>query len=294
MKLRQYRDDDFDELQRLMEAAWEVTRGERFPPDELRTWLSSPKVNVESDVRLAERDGRLVGYADVDRQDNTWWSDIRVLPGEEAAEIVAPLVAWAEQRATDGRLRVWATSTDRALRGAYEQLGFRSVRHSYGMEIDLGPQQLPAWPLDIAVRTFAEGDGPRVHEAIKDVWRDTWDPWDESYEEWAHWSIGREDFDPSLWFLAHHDGELAGFSLCSASKSRVNTGWVDLLGVRRPWRGRGLGEALLRHSFGEFADRGFARAGLGVDAQSPTGATRLYERVGMSVFRETIFYDKEL
>jgi ribosomal protein S18 acetylase RimI-like enzyme len=52
-------------------------------------------------------------------------------------------------------------------------------------------------------------------------------------------------------------------------------------GVRRPWRRRGLGLALLRRAFGEFQRRGERLVQLGVDAASPTGATRLYERVGM-------------
>jgi hypothetical protein len=33
---------------------------------------------------------------------------------------------------------------------------------------------------------------------------------------------------------------------------------------------------------------------LGVDAQNPTGATRLYERAGLRVIKEDIVYEKEL
>ena len=56
----------------------------------------------------------------------------------------------------------------------------------------------------------------------------------------------------------------------------------------------GLGEALLLHSFAEFRRRGYSRATLGVDATSPTGATRLYERAGMRVYRDTVFMEKRL
>jgi mycothiol synthase len=52
--------------------------------------------------------------------------------------------------------------------------------------------------------------------------------------------------------------------------------------------------ALLLHAFGEFYRRGVRTVGLGVDAQSLTGATRLYERAGMSVIAQFERYEKEL
>jgi ribosomal protein S18 acetylase RimI-like enzyme len=85
--------------------------------------------------------------------------------------------------------------------------------------------------------------------------------------------------------------QIAGYSLC---RYRMGHGWVGLLGVRRAWRKRGLGEALLLHSFGEFYKRGMTTVGLGVDAESPTGATRLYKKAGMQVAAEFVIYEKEL
>ena len=57
-------------------------------------------------------------------------------------------------------------------------------------------------------------------------------------------------------------------------------------------RRQGLGEALLLRSFAHFRSRGFTRGTLGVDASSVTGATRLYERAGMRVYRDTIFLER--
>jgi ribosomal protein S18 acetylase RimI-like enzyme len=62
--------------------------------------------------------------------------------------------------------------------------------------------------------------------------------------------------------------------------------------VRRPWRRRGIALALLHHAFRELAARGKPRAGLGVDSESLTGATRLYERAGMRVVREGYEYER--
>ena len=52
--------------------------------------------------------------------------------------------------------------------------------------------------------------------------------------------------------------------------------------------------ALLHHSFGELYRRGKRKVGLEVDAQSLTGATRLYEKAGMRVDRQYDVYEKEL
>ena len=51
--------------------------------DELRTWLTSPSVDVERDIRVLEQDGRLVGYVDVDPtrdEPPLWWCDLKVAP----------------------------------------------------------------------------------------------------------------------------------------------------------------------------------------------------------------------
>ena len=66
------------------------------------------------------------------------------------------------------------------------------------------------------------------------------------------------------------------------------------MGVRRPWRKKGLGLALLTHSFAEFYKRGTNTIGLGVDAANPTGATRLYQKAGMTAANEYVSYEKEL
>ena len=61
-----------------------------------------------------------------------------------------------------------------------------------------------------------------------------------------------------------------------------------------PGRRRGLAQALLLHSFGQLYAHGMRCIGLGVDADSLTGATRLYEKVGMHVERRHELWEKEL
>ncbi|MHB1242445.1 MAG: GNAT family N-acetyltransferase [Gaiellaceae bacterium] len=131
-----------------------------------------------------------------------------------------------------------------------------------------------------------------VHTAVVEVWQDTNDPVDETLEEWSHRHVQRDSYDADIRFLAQADGELAGFSVCRPDPVDPAAGSVALLGLRRQWRRQGLGEALLPHSFEAFGRKGFTRGTLGVDASSVTGATRLYERARMRVYRDTVFLER--
>ena len=62
--------------------------------------------------------------------------------------------------------------------------------------------------------------------------------------------------------------------------------------MRRPWQRRGLGLALLFGTFRRLCERGIRRTSLVVDSESPTGATRLYERAGMHADRFYAVYRK--
>jgi ribosomal protein S18 acetylase RimI-like enzyme len=138
----------------------------------------------------------------------------------------------------------------------------------------------PRWPSGIAARTFRPGlDDRATFDTVEEAFSDHWGHVPMDYEGWLR-RIDQPTFDPSLWFVATSGEEIVGTSLCTTS---VGEGWVSSVGVRRAWRKRGLGLALLLYSFGVFWERGLPAAALGVDADSLTGATRLYEKAGMRV-----------
>jgi ribosomal protein S18 acetylase RimI-like enzyme len=133
----------------------------------------------------------------------------------------------------------------------------------------------PAWPDGVAVRTFEPVDGEAVHMLLDEAYRG----WDAGYvplahEDWLRAMTGDAEYDPTVWWLAERDGVLAGCALWWSS------GWLKDIVVRESERGRGVGAALIRQGFAEFARRGVRRVGLKVDAANPTGAPRLYERLG--------------
>lgn len=92
--------------------------------------------------------------------------------------------------------------------------------------------------------------------------------------------------------MAEAGAEVAGIVISRKAEYEPGLGWIRILGVLPEYRQRGLGQALLRHTFGEFAGRGLEAVGLGVDAENPTGAVRVYERAGMHVERTNLLFEK--
>jgi mycothiol synthase len=294
VRLRPATLDDFDAIAELFRAGVEIYEELAFDPEELRLWLTSPRLELERDVRLAYEGDRLVGYVDVDpigENPIRWWSDVRLHPEAEFSAVAPKLLEWVEGRVHGGVLRTWTPAALERLRREYERRGMRRIRGSYRMEIDLNDLRTPVVPAGIEIRTLEEGQERIAYEVHEETFVDSWDHVSEPYEEWLHYLVKAESFDPTLWFLAWDGAEPAAVEIC---RVRDDIGWIGVLGVRRAWRKRGLGRALLLHAFDEFKRRGLDRAGLGVDAESLTGAHRLYESVGMHVARQLDFFEKPL
>jgi len=247
--------------------------------------------------------GRIIAYADVFNRSFVIVSVYGyVHPDYRGVGIGSYLVAWGERWTRDrmpqaqenARVVVqhYINSANEGARRLLEGSGYTPVRGIYVMEAELDEAPpLPHWPADISLRTFVPGKDERVvYEAVEDAFKDLWGRPRNPFERFVR-ETEKESFDPSLWFLAVEGGEIAGIILC---KTLAGEGWVDVVGVRRPWRNRGLGLALLRHAFTEYHRRGTHRVSLSVDAESVTGAPRLYGRAGMRVRESYIIHLKEL
>ena len=303
MNLRAPRAEEAAEIAELLTAAAGESGFGVVEPEEVANWFSFPSYDIEGNFRVAERDGVLVGYCDLvpEADDATYiFMDLRGRPGADDAQ--AALAAWACARSRElasGRtlLRSGVGEQDVTKRGVLEELGFTAVRHSFVMLVDFeGEPAPPQWPEGIEVELLEPGNNDRAaFDAFQEAFRDAWGFVAQPFEEWEHSRLGRHDFDATLNFVAREGDEVAGVAFCDPdSATHPGYGWVQILGVRRPWRKRGLGEALLRHAFGEFHRRARKGVGLGVDAESLTGATRLYERVGMRVVSRGDTYELEV
>ncbi len=274
--------------------------------EELEREWKSPGFELEKNAWVVVTTlGQIVGYEEfIDRHAHaSLMGDGYVHPEYHGLGIGTAMLRALEARAREETqlaapdLRVFIRNGmmagDTVSRQMHETEGYRPIRYSWHMEIKLDEAPpLPVWPAGIELRPFVlEQHDQAVFAAHEEAFSDHWGHTPGTFEHWRHNVSGRDDLDPSLWFIAWDGDQIAGYSLC---RYRMGTGWVGTLGVRRPWRKRGLGEALLLHSFGEFHRYGMKTIGLGVDAQNPTGATRLYKKAGMYVAAEYVIYEKEL
>jgi mycothiol synthase len=292
--IRHARREDLEPAAQLLNEHSRRLHGvEDITPADLLQYWESPDVDLEQDIFLAENDGELAGYADVGVQGGQCWLDVRSTEPEALPELLEAIEQRAAEKKPGAKLMGYTSADDDPLRTLYESSGYDLVRHSFRMRIDLDRQvPAPEWPDGFAVRTLREGEKRRVYDAHMASFADTWMFAPDPYESWTHWFVKDAAFDPSLWFLAEADSTLAGIVIARANENEPGLGWIRILGVIPEYRRRGLAQALLRHTFAEFARRGFDAVGLGVDAENPTGAVRVYERAGMHVERTHLIFER--
>jgi mycothiol synthase len=249
--------------------------------------LSGPEV-LEEHVRqrwnlpgydigwVAVEDGVIVGHAALDGT-----QDASVLGADPAVgDALLGLVAERAGERGFAHVAITVASDDEPLAALVRRNGFTVDREILRMWRPLdGDLPEPSWPDGVAVRTYVDADGPHVH-AFLDAAYEAWDPDHvaRSYEAWRAFMTEHDDFDPRLWFLVERAGSLVACSL--HWKESNGRGWVKDIAVRESERGSGLGTALLHHAFRAYAQRGVTTVGLKVDSTNPTGAPRLYERLG--------------
>jgi ribosomal protein S18 acetylase RimI-like enzyme len=307
---------DLDDVLELLEICSLTMLGEvEASAEMLKTDWTNPIVDRSRNFRIvATRNGRVIAYAELwDDHDPLVriWFWARVHPDFEGQGIGTYLIDWAEALATESMVKAPAKARFTIETGApstygpaidlLEARGMKRQRQFYDMEIELDDQpDAPRLLENITIRPMKSNDElPAVIEAIQDSFRDHWGFVEQSPENelafWTHVVETDANFNRDLWFLAMDGDEIAGISLCWPNHGgNEKKGWVGTLGVRRPWRRQGLGLALLKHSFNELYRLGKNKVGLGVDADSLTGATRLYEKAGMHVARQFDQYEKEL
>jgi mycothiol synthase len=271
--------------------------------DFVRDQWSAPGVDLSEDAWvITDPNGTIVAHAnlspDGEGKVKSWGV---VHPEHRACGLGAALLDRLEARATE-RLRGMAsavlhiglTDTDTAAASLVRARGFEHVRTFRHLQIDLdgSPRDPGEPPAGIEIRGIEpESDLRRVHAILVEAFSQEWGYRVIPFEEWVGLEVETVSYDPSLWLLATDGDEAVG---ALSGVVRGDRGWVDELGVRPPWRGRGIATALLRRVFATFAVRGLARVMLNVDSENSTGAVRLYEGVGMRPLRAWDVYEKRV
>ena len=243
----------------------------------------------------------IVGYAQARRDEPAVVESWGVVhPSHRGRGLGVSLFARVEERAAqlldgrvDGRFRHSINAGDRRAESMLRDRGLQPVRHFWHMQIDLaGPVEAGLAPdgIEIAVISVPD-DLPDVHAVLVEAFADDWGHHPEPFERFVEEEVTGPRFDPALWLLAKEGGQAVGTATASLSGDR---GWVDYLAVSASHRGRGVGAALLRRSFAALARPGVERVLVNVDAQNPTGATDLYERVGMRIVKRWDLWERPI
>ena len=274
--------------------------------EELRHAWQDPEFNLDQDAFVVETpEGRVVGYDEVT---NLYGHAIfemegNIHPDFKGRGIATTLLRAVEKRARElmslaepdvrVSMRTTLNKNDPDSATLHQNEGYQPIMHHWRMEIILdGPPPEANFPEGLALRPFVVGEHDlALWQAQNEAFRDHPGSHDWTLEEWRRARLDDPEFDASLWAVAWDADAVAGYSI---NRYRTGIGWIRNLGVRPPWRKRGLGQALLLHSFGEYYRRGTKTIGLGVNADNPTGATRLYQKVGMYPASEHVTYEKVL
>ncbi|HRE46141.1 MAG TPA: GNAT family N-acetyltransferase [Aggregatilineales bacterium] len=304
--------DDVEAIVDVLNAAQTADGGDPITSaeDAKREW-EDPMTNLTTDTFiLATAEGRVVAYGDVfDKREplTRVYHFGRVHPDFWGQGVGTRLLQILEERAHQSipkappHARIaFSSSVDNRCLGSAKLLqdnGYTLVRRYLQMRIELN-QVIPApvVPEGITIRAFRPGEDDRpLFDAHSEAFQDHWGYQPMPYEQFEHHFYKGEKVDPAIYFLAVEGNQIAGYSLClNEIPDDLDMGWIDLVGVRRPWRKKGVASALLRASFLALQARGKKRAGLGVDASSLTDATRVYTNVGMASHHEWHRYEKEI
>lgn len=259
-----------------------------------------PQLSEEVWVAVAA-DGSLLACAQLARIAQVFNPCLWMLPDHRSIPLEVALLDKVEARAyaigveegaADVKLFAQATSTHPAAQQALAQSGYVVTSTYEQMELVLnGP---PKSPMDIAgveIRPLAAGqDTEAIYRADEEAFLDERGHTPRTFERWnQRLNLREETSDPPVWLIAWDADEIAGAALGEVIK---RVGWMHHLGVRRPWRHRGLGAALMLSALDSFYRLDIGAVRLNVDAESLTNAHQLYRRLGFRVIGAYSNYEK--
>jgi mycothiol synthase len=286
--------------------------------DTTEEWMNrlehDSRLDPERDVLLGEVRGSLVGFTfggwepdnDGGRNYGTWGA---VDPDWRRRGLGTALLRWTEVRQrqvaadhtaeAEKRLESWCWVQEASRAAVLEANGYRAIRYWFNMErptLDDLPE--PEFPDGVEVRPVREEHLRQIFDVEVAAFRDHFGGIDDTPEAFER-LVRDPRRDSSLWVVAWHGDEIVGESLNRVNGAEnaalgIARGWINAVGVLRPWRRKGIGRALVLEGMRILRDAGMTSAGLAVDAENPHGALGLYESLGFAVSQRGRIYRKPL
>lgn len=306
--------DDVPAVTELL-AAWERAEptDQGYSETDIREEFTAPIAALDGGGVAVLRGERLVGYGllHVIQREPAWlgYADGGVHPDVSRRGIGG----WLLQRQIElarrlrddperpGELRIGVAESRAGTLAALRASGFEARRYFFRMRADLrgaAPAPIPD-PAGMRIRRFRDEDNEAVRLASNAAFADHFGSVPREPDAWRSEYAASESFRRQASFVAEDANGIAGFVLAAErdadTESRgYRTGYVSRVGTVRSARGRGVGTALVARSLAAMRESGCAEAELDVDADSPTGAGRLYERLGFVVFARERMYSRGL
>jgi mycothiol synthase len=197
----------------------------------------------------------------------------------------APQAAWQAQATVP--------VTDADSPPLFRRFGMAPLRYWSEMTADLTRAPEPSLPDGLAAAEYTADNDRAVYAAHMEAFADHWGYQRRDFHDWVGLTVRSPSFRPALSLVARDGDEVAGYVLCYTDLDPKKV-YIGHVGVRTPWRRRGLAGALLAQAMRTARRLGYRTAGLSVDAQSPTGAVGVYQRVGFTVAHQAVTYSRDI
>ncbi|MDB9527230.1 GNAT family N-acetyltransferase [Oscillatoria sp. CS-180] len=285
----------------------------RTSVEKLREDFSDPTFDINQDLRLWRReDGELIAVAEfwrlIPEQEFVCILSFDIHPQARDGDLAQAILDWAEKRLVEvggasGLPLVLHSSCRDSVevqRSLLLELGFQPERYflklKRSLETSLPKTTLPdGWQ----IRPVTANDAQAWVDMFNETFVDHWNHHPTTVKEFLH-EMTRSDYDANLDLVVETpDGQMAAFCYSEIDPERNNRlgiqeGYVCLLGTRRGFRRRGLARTMLVESLRRLQLVGMELATIGVDAQNPLGALKLYESVGFEREHSSTVFQKQV
>ncbi|MEI8407990.1 MULTISPECIES: GNAT family N-acetyltransferase [unclassified Kribbella] len=303
---------DADAWAELLAAREKVDQeGENYDAQDLIDELEDPHLDPAVDTIGLWADGRMIAYGKVYAADavidlDRVSTEGTVHPEWRRRGIGTALMPWLIKRAGElhatkhpeapGEVTSNRISTNVGAERLFQKFGFEERRYFFDMKRPLD-QPVPEVTLEDGLRLVPFDMS--IDEALRlthnEVFTDHWGSTPRDPDSWKTWFTGGRAFRGGSSYVVLDGDTIAAYVLgyeyeADTEATGIRELYIGQVGTRKSYRGRGLARVTLAKVLTEAAQAGYQRTALGVDADNPTGALGLYERLGFTISSNWISY----
>jgi len=278
--------------------------------EEMQKLEKSPTFD-SSGMFIAELDGKPAGivnaYVDKFRKEKKGFiSWLGVLPEYRRRGVGKALAQKAIESLKERGMEIAETALDSTREVCirlFEDLGFRLIRSSSFMKMSLDKipfnigenREVDMRKLDVT----SEEDIILLNNLENECFKEHFNYRPSQIEETRHWLLENPWLQWQAYFFAELEGKSVGYISIGIDEKynrekETLSGWINDIGVLKPFRRRGIGTALMLKGLNELKNEGLENALLYVDDENPTKAIKLYEKIGFKIVKKTQIYQKKL